>query len=475
MIRSVLRRIATVLGSAKLALWLLVFVGAWSMLATFIPQGDPAVPEVAAWATAHPAIDSIVRFLGLHAAFSALLFRLAVVTLAVATATCAWRRTKVAIARMRTLRRAADMDAESLTADHDLEIVCHPGLSEADVLLKAAGAFAHLGIRTRQRGLLLTSVSPGWAVWGSPVFHWGLVTLMLVLILTGFLRSEGLMGVAVGDTKPDVPASYGVLEAGGLRDRQNAQRSIRVDAFDTDYRTGSIDRGPVPTVSVLDGAGDVVKSQPVYPNNPLQTGSLTIHANEFGFAAKLAVLDQGGVVRGRAVQLIDISEETSGGTVPVEPLSLTDDEGNQLVVAVTVPMERRDGQLTVPQERVARVEVFAADGTPLMDEVIARAGEIVLPTGSTLRLDDLGYYARLSVVDDPAIPFLYVALAVAGIGLTLVVVARQQLVLIAVLKSDDGPVLVAKMRLWRNVPTNREEIERALSEALQVDKEECAS
>ena len=445
------------------------------MLATFVPQGDASVPEVAAWAVAHPVIEPVVRLLGLHAAFSALLFRIVVVVLAAATTTCAWRRTKIAIVRMHALRTAAGVDAGSLTAEHDLEIVCNPVLSEAEVLSKAAGALAHLGIRTRQRGALLHSVSPGWAVWGSPVFHWGLVALMLVLLLSGFLRSEGLMGVAVGDTKPDAPGSYGVLEAGGLRDWQGVQRSIRVDAFDTDYRTGSIDRGPVPTVSVLDGAGNVVKSQRVYPNNPLQIGSLTIHATEFGFAATLAVLDQGGVERGRAVQLIDISEEASGGTVPVEPLSLTDDEGNQLVVAVTVPMERRDGQLSVPRERVARVEVFAADGTPMLDEVVARAGEVVLPTGSTLRLDDLGYYARLSVVDDPAIPFLYVALAVAGIGLTLVVVARQQLVLVTVVGSDDGPVLVANVRLWRNVPTNRAEIERGLVKALQVDKGEYAS
>ncbi len=452
-----------------------MFVGAWSMLATFVPQGDSSLPEVAAWAVAHPVIESAVRLLGLHAAFSTLLFRVAVVALAAATATCAWRRTKVAIVRMRTLRTAAGADAESLTAEHDLEMTIRPSLSDADALSKAAGVLAAVGIRTRQRGTLLFSVSPGWTVWGSPVFHGGLVALILVLLLSGFLRSEGLMGVAVGDTVPDAPESYGVLESGVLRDWQNVQRSIRVDAFDTEYRTGSIDRGPVPTVSVLDGAGNVIKSQRVYPNNPLQTGSLTVHATEFGFAATLAVLDKGGVERGRAIQLIDISEETSGGTVPVEPLSLADDKGNRLVVAVTVPMERRGGELSVPQERVARVEVFAADGTPVLDEVIAPAGEIVLPTGSTLRLDELGYYARLSVVDDPAIPFLYAALAVAGMGLTLVVAARQQLVLVTVAESVDGPMLVAKLRLWRNVPTNRTEIERELAEAFQTDEGERVS
>lgn len=475
MIRSALRKIIAFLGSARLAIWLLVFVGVWSMLATFIPQGEVSAPDVAAWVVAHPVVAPAVRALGLHQAFSAFVFRIGVVALAMATALCAWRRTKIAIARMRTLRKAMVADAQSLSTDHDLEIACSPTLSEADALSRAAEALEHVGIRTKRRGALLSAVSPGWAVWGSPVFHWGLVAFILVISVGSLQRSEGLMGVAVGETKPDAPESYRVLQAGPLHDWQRVQRSIRVDAFDTDYRTGEIDRGPVPTVSVLDGAGRVIKTQRIYPNNPLQTGSLAIHPAEFGFAATLTVLDAGGVERGRAIQLIDISDEASSGTVPVEPLSFADDAGNQLVVSVTVPMERRGGQLSVPQERIARVAVFTVDGGPVLDRVIGPAEEIALPTGSTLRLDELGFYARLSVVDDPAIPFLYVALAIAMIGLTLAVVVRQQLVLATVVGGEDGPILVAMVRLWRNVPTSRKEVESELARALRGDQEENAS
>jgi len=159
------------------------------------------------------------------------------------------------------------------------------------------------------------------------------------------------------------------LEAGPLHSWKRIDRSIRVDGFDTDYRTGSIDRGPVPTVSVLDGKGQVIKTQRVYPNNPLQVGSLTIHPAEFGFAAILTLLDKNGADLGSQTELIDISQETSSGTVPVEPLTLND-AGRQLVVAVTVPMERSGEGLAAPQERVAHVEVFTTDDVLVTDAMI---------------------------------------------------------------------------------------------------------
>ncbi len=453
----------------------MVFVGVWSMLATFVPQGDISKPEVAAWASAHAAVEPFVRFLGLHQAFSALLFRLGVFALAVATALCAWQRTRVALARMQTLKEAAIADEASVSAVHDLEIVCDPGLSATDVISRTADTLEHLGIRTKRRGDVLVAVSRRWAVWGSPVFHWGLVLLILAIFVGGLQRSEGLMGVAVGETKPDAPASYGTLRTGPLHDWGRVHRSIRVDAFDTDFRSGNLDRGPTPTVSVLDAGGRVIKKQPVYPNSPLQSGSLTIHPSEFGFAATLSVMNASGVEFGRATQLIDISQTATEGTVPVGALTVSNEAGTgQLSVFATVPMDRVNGQLALPQERVARVSVRASDGRPVLDRVMRPGEEMALPAGDTLRLDSIGFYARLNIVDDPTIPLLYAALAVAMMGLTLTVVARQQIVLATAIEGENGLRLVATLRLWRNVPTNRNEIESQLATALRGDEEDVS-
>ena len=92
-------------------------------------------------------------------------------------------------------------------------------------------------------------------------------------------------------------------------------RSIRLDAFEPDYKSGGIDRGAVPTVSILDGAGTVLVKQRVYPNNMLHAGSLAINAPGVGLSVWLALLDPAGAETGRVVQYVDFSETAPEGTV----------------------------------------------------------------------------------------------------------------------------------------------------------------
>lgn len=200
MIRKAYRATVRFLKSAGLVSGLLAFIGVWSMVASFVPQGDASTREVAAWAAAHRGIEPVVRAVGLHQAFTGFVFLACVSVLALSTALCSWQRTRVSIGRARTLRKALGADGRSIAEKHDLEIACAPALSESEVLSIASETLA-----------------------------------------------------------------------------------VRLDAFEPDYRTGGIDRGPVPTVSVLDGAGNVIKTQRVYPNMMLHSGSISISAPPAGY------------------------------------------------------------------------------------------------------------------------------------------------------------------------------------------------
>jgi len=133
-----------------------------------------------------------------------------------------------------------------------------------------------------------------------------------------------------------------------------------------------------------------------------------------------------------------------------------------------VPLDRKGGRFVkeMPQDPTARLVVVSPDGKTVLNRVITPGEQVALPTGDSLRLDGIGWYARLKVVDDRTTPFLYLALAVAMVGLTLTVAARQQAILGTVVEDRDGLKLVASIRLWRNVSTNREEIENELVKAL---------
>jgi len=201
------RRLVRFLSSAVLATSLLAIVGAWSMLGSLVPQGAASATAVKTWALANPILEVLVGALGLHQAFASPLFLACIALLGLSTALCAWQRTKVAIGKARTLRQAVLSDRASLTQSHDLEIVCDAAITGPEALNIASETFAHLGIKTKHRDDVVMAVSPAWTVWGSPVFHWALLALILVLMGGNLFRSQGLMGVAVGQTKPDVPSS----------------------------------------------------------------------------------------------------------------------------------------------------------------------------------------------------------------------------------------------------------------------------
>jgi cytochrome c biogenesis protein ResB len=415
------------------------------MLASLVPQGAASEPEVAAWAAARPIVGAVALALGLHDAFAAPLFVVCVVALAVSTALCAWQRTRIAFNKGRILSSAGLVDRPALLAEHDVEIACEPTLTESEMLSIASETLGRLGVRTRRRDGLIAAVSPVWSLWGSPVFHWALLAIIVTLVLGNLFRSSGQMGLAVGQEKADAPGSYGIISAGPLRGWMGVQRTIRVDAFDPTYATGGVNRGPTPTVSVLDARGRVIKSQRVYPNMTLKTGSLTIYPADYGLAASVSYADENGAEGGRSVQLIDFSAQAEGGTVPAGALTIRDDVGGTaLKLLISVPLDKAEGGLAarLPRQLKARVVATSPEGQPLLDRVLTPGEELGLPGGATLRLLDVGYYARLQLVDDPSIPVLYAMLTVAMIGLGVAALARQQIVMATIMdaRRTDPPV-----------------------------------
>lgn len=464
-----LRSLLNVLASAWLAVAALAFACIWSILGTVIPQGATMLPSIVAWDAARPTLASVINALGLHRAFTAWPFIVCLVALGVSTVVCSWRRSRAAFARARVFHAAAASRPDDLIHERDLAIAIDPALPRAQALSAAAETLSGLGIRTKDRDGMLAAVSPTWSVWGSAVFHWSLVALMLIILVGNLQRSDGLMAVSVGQTKPDAPSSYGVLTTGPLHAWDSVHRSFRVDALAPDLKLDGIDRGPVPTVSVLDGTGAVLKKQLVYPNRMLHLGSLAINCPAVGLSANVSLIDSSGVVVGSTFESIDFSQDATDGTVPVGLLAVSSTSGQvRMRVGVTVPLDRVASGFGewIPKDPKASVTLYDASGATLGAKTIRPGESLKLPGGGSIRLNTIGWYARLSIVDDWTTPFIYAAMVIALLGLSVSLLARQQLVLAAVVPGERGTELALKMRLWRNVPTTRAEIEAELRAAL---------
>jgi len=472
---SLQRRIVRFLGSPRLALWLLVFIGVWSIAATAVPQvGQPAT-TVSSWADEFGLVGTIAPVLGLDTAFSAPVFILAVALLALSTATCSWNRTKAALLRSRSLSDAAHLDRTAfLSGRPDLEMDVPPNLGDSEVLAVASATLKDLRIRTQERDGVVRSVSPPWSVWGSPVFHWALLALIVAALAGVLMRTVGSMVIPVGAAKTNERASYTALRSGPWATWMGAKRTIRVDAFDPRYVVENIDRGAVPTVSVLDGDGKVLVTQRVYANKKLHSGSLSINAPGCGLTVSIAIMNPDGAEISRPLQLVEFSQEASGGTVPLNPLALRDRDGNTILkLTATVPIDRiGDGYGEwIPAEPAAHVVLVDGQGKVLVDSVVRQGDRVPIAGGGYVRIAEIGWYSRLSLVDDPTIPYIYIAMVIATLGLSLSVLAPQRLLVAAVEESEGDRRLVMSLRLWRNNPTNRAEIERELTRALNKTKE----
>jgi hypothetical protein len=138
-----------------------------------------------------------------------------------------------------------------------------------------------------------------------------------------------------------------------------------------------------------------------------------------------------------------------------------------------VPLDGASGQSdkVLPENPAARVVVTSMDDELLVDRIVSPGEEVALPIGDSLRVDSIGYYARLQVVDDWSTIPLYACLAAATIGLTIAFVTRQQIVLATVIDGPEGARLAVRVRLWRNESSSRSAVESELARALgRVEK-----
>jgi hypothetical protein len=468
---SPLRRVTSWLASPRLAAILLLVVGVWSFLGTLVPQGYDGDPKVEAWRVANRALAPLVSAAGFHQAFASPLFVVTVLLLAASTAVCSWRRTKVAIGRHRLLSAITDDEAAHLAERPTFSVDLGPE-APAEPLAAAADALHGMGLRASGRDEMVVAASRPWAVFGSPVFHWALLLLILVIVGVRFVRADGLMGVPVGDSRPLAAESFGFLDYGALYRFSQVPDSIRVDRMDIVYMVDGIDRGPAPTVSIVRPDGSVAASQVVYPNNPMRYGSLIIHPSAVGLSPGFAIVSKEGTEGARTNLLVDFDDAAPQGTKPADFTLTAASPQDSLVATVTVPLQKSGSafvQALPDQPRATFTVRPAGGGPPVASGTLLASQELKLPNGSRLRLLGVGYYARLSIVDDPAVPLIYALLLVGLLGVSISILGRQSLAVVTLGETETGERTVyVWFRDWRANKVRAAQAEEAMRGALEA-------
>ncbi len=425
-----MQRLRRFLRSPRTAMWLISLAGVWIFLGTFVPQDATDLVAAEAWRVAHPVWAQITGAIGLQAAYSHPVLFALVGLLAASTAVCAWDRTRRSVRSWRHSESVLESDVAALRSRPHfiIELPAHEGRS-SDVLVDAERILRAMRLRTRRGPSLLLARTPRLGLLGSPIFHWALVGLLLAVPLGWLVRSEGLLGVVEGESVIDAPESYGVLDVGPLHGSLSGLEIGVATPVELSYVTDGVERGVAPVVTLRDGDRVVAQGR-VHANRPLRYGAMLVHQDDYGVGIVLA-----DDVGGREGFLIDFAADA--GAVASTEFQMSSETTPTTVVVIPHLETNADGMIALYEPREMRV---TASGGSEWSVVLAE-GDRFEVEGTTISIERIGYYARLSVVDNSALYVIYVLLGLAIIGITLAIAAPYRVVHMLVVTGENGRAL----------------------------------
>lgn len=429
MTRSFASRGWRALRSRRLAAWLIGILVAYSAIGTLVPQGQKSVARVAAWGRAHPVLESLVSFLGLHDAYQTPFFIGLFVLLTLCTAACATERTSRAFRLYRAIREPSTSAFDRVVRQPQRTARAREGLTDSESLSAAEVALRRVGLKTRRAEGGLDGYSGVLGLFGSPLFHWCIVALILVVAAGQATRAEGFLGLPLGTRVVDRQGSYLQVREGPLfGNRYSGLEFVAVD-LDRHYVVDGIDREATPLVKAY-RSGLEVASGRVYPNHPLRIGRLLVHMADFGPEATLALETSAGAETARDTFLLDRSTATSSGTEPEEFVLAGAGTAD---VAVRIQVITRSDVVPAGQSQAVVETAVAGSGDFGAQTPLSEGQALEMPGGQRLRLAEVGDWVRVSVANDWSVPYIYavLAIAVAAMSVALLVPTRRVTVVVA--------------------------------------------
>ena len=407
------KRLWRLLLSRRLAMGLIVGFVVYAVLATTLSHGNWGAP------------------------YGSPLFLTLIALLVVNTAACAWQRTQRAWRITRSTRGLSDAALLRLAGQPEFEVLVESGSDDA-ALVAAADALSQAGFRVSRYSRAIDGSAGLANVWASPVFHWALIALALVVMLGRATRAEGFIGLPVGERIADIHGSYLEVDEGALFAERHSGVEFEATRVDRNHVEGGVEYGPTPFVTAYRD-GVAVTSGWIRPNRPLRTGSLMVHMAALGPAVTLAVEASGGVQPARETLMLERSQSTSSGTAPQESIVSGLQGAEPVRIRVQVVVKRAASGAatsTVSRAIIETAPVGAAAFGPPFE--LAEGESVDLAGGQRLRVVDVKDWVRVSVANDWSVPFIYTLLVIAILALAVAVLLSTRRVSLLLVENEDG-------------------------------------
>ena len=138
-------------------------------------------------------------------------------------------------------------------------------------------------------------------------------------------------------------------------------------------------------------------------------------------------------------------------------------------VEMSIPLDAEEPSLDV-------ILIDSASGEQVSTARLLVGEALELPDGELLRFVDIGDYARLSVVHDWSVPFIYAFLIIGLAGLSVAILGPYRRVLVMIVETGEGLAIHALIRDKRRSAIFedriREVLENAASDSISFSEED---
>ena len=435
------------LRSMRTALILLLVVAVASVFGSLVPQVTTAPGAVADLFVERPLLARFYQGLGLFDVFGSWWFTLVYVLLLISLVSCL-------IPRTRALARGLRQRPQQL---RDLEGMRH--FAEAVVPAAPQDALDRSLRVLRKRRFRVARTEPGLAAekggareWGSLLFHWSLLLILVGAVYGKGFGFTGLATIVEGETWTETHAAYDLPPREGrfFTEDMHAGFRVRLEDFDATYRATGLPKDFVSRVNVSGSGG----TQEIRVNHPLSVEGVKLYQQGYGWAPVVDVRQEGRLLTSGPVVFVTDTpndqrqpwrgaiklpslEPQVGLELRLFPDPLSGLAGAPMLEArdpfVSFDAWRGDLRLTTAQS------VFRLDKTglqPWLSDGLGLGETAELPGGLEITFREMREYTQLLVSRDPGTGIMLGAAVLILLGLVPALYSSRRRVWVRAVPAD---------------------------------------